>query len=188
MAEIGALLERCREGDDLAWEALVRRFQGRVYALALQYLRDPEDARDTAQEIFIRLYERLDSFSGGSEFLPWLIRVARNACIDRLRRRGARPPAAAEGPGDTVELMAARDASPEAEAIAGSRRGLLMRAIGCLTENHRELILLHEIHGLKLDEVASMLALPLGTVKSRSNRARLELAAEVRRLDTGYGT
>ena len=75
--ELETLLERCRSGDELAWEALVRRFQGRVFALAYHYLRDREEARDVAQETFIRIYKSLEGFQDTERFLPWMVRIAR---------------------------------------------------------------------------------------------------------------
>ena len=93
MLDQDTLLERCRQGDDLAWEALVRQYQGRVFGIALHFLREREEARDAAQEIFLRVYTRLDGLVEGQAFLPWLLRLARNCCIDRLRRREVRTPA-----------------------------------------------------------------------------------------------
>ena len=86
------IVERCRQGDDLAWEQPVRRCQGRVYALACHYLGRFEDARDVAQEVFVRVYRQLDSCQGDG-FMAWLLRTTRNHCIDQIRRRKARPPA-----------------------------------------------------------------------------------------------
>jgi len=102
--DVGTLIERCRRGDELAWEALVRRYQSRVYSVTLHYLRNDEEARDTAQDVFVRVYRRLDSFHGGEGFLPWLLRLARNAAIDRLRRRAARPPVDDLVVGEAIEL------------------------------------------------------------------------------------
>jgi len=181
------LVERCRGGDALAWEALVRRFQGRVCAVAFGYLRSREEARDMAQEIFVRVYQRLDSFRGGERFLPWLLSMSRNACIDRLRRQKARPPSS-DVPVDDGPEIADGAAGPEEQAEAAGRRRLLYRALSRMTSTNREMILLKEIQGLKLEEIATMLALPLGTVKSRSNRARVELASKIRVLDPSYGT
>ena len=90
--ELETLLERCRAGDELAWEALVRRFQGKVFALAYHYLRDREEARDVAQETFIRIYKGLEGFQDSERFLPWMVRIARNCSIDRVRRLKVRPP------------------------------------------------------------------------------------------------
>ena len=184
--DVGTLVERCRSGDGLAWEALVRRYQSRVYSVTLHYLRNDEEARDTAQDVFVWVYERLDTFHGGEGFLPWLLRLARNASIDRLRRRAARPPGDDLVVDQAIELTASGP-SPEEEVGRRTRKRLLWRAVVAMTESHREMILLHEIQGLKLDEIADLLRLPLGTVKSRSNRARLELASRIRELDPAYG-
>ncbi len=138
-----------------------------------------------AQEIFIRLYQRLDSFQGES-FLPWLLRLSRNACLDRLRRQKARPPATDIPVDDGLELSAGGP-SPEESSAAEGRKRLLYRALGTLSKKNREIILLKEIQGLKLEEISKLLELPIGTVKSRSNRARIELASKVRVLDPAYG-
>jgi len=178
------LLTRCRRGDQLAWEALVRQYQPRVYGLAWHYLRNQEEARDAAQESFVRIYSKLSSFKQTEAFLPWVLRLTRNVCIDHLRRAKARPPASGMPVEEGAELVDARP-SPEGSAISSSRRRLLYRALDRLSEPHREMILLKEIQDLPLEQIASMLGLPLGTVKSRSNRARLELARAVTRLGGG---
>ena len=184
--DASALIERCRDGDELAWESLVRRYQGRVYSVTLHYLRHGDEARDAAQEVFLRVYEKLDTFHGDAGFLPWLLRLARNVSIDRLRRKAARPPVDDLVVEEGVEIAAN---APDAEEQLGrhARRRLLFRAVAGMTDQHREVILLHEIQGLKLEQIAEMLGLPLGTVKSRSNRARIELATRVRQLDPAYG-
>ena len=184
--ELDTLLARCRQGDDLAWEALVRRYQGRVYAVAYHFMRDREEARDAAQEVFIKIYRGLGSMREGDRFLPWMLRLARNCCVDRLRRLKVRTPAV-EVPVEEAPQIVTAEPSPEDSSLADARHGLLYRAIARLGEKNREMILLREIQELKLEEIAEMLGLPLGTVKSRSHRARLELAKVVRVLDPSYG-
>ncbi len=186
MDDLDQILGRCRAGDALAWEALVRRFQGRVYGVAFHYLREREEAKDLTQEIFVKLYGSLDRFEGGA-FLPWLLQLSRNAAIDRLRRIKARPPAS-DIPAEEATALRTDDPSPEESWIADGRKRLIHRALGRMSERNREMILLKEIQGLQLQEIAEMLKLPLGTVKSRSNRARVELARQVVELDPGYGT
>jgi RNA polymerase sigma-70 factor (ECF subfamily) len=149
--------------------------------MALHYLRNREEARDLAQEVFIRVYQRLGSFAGG-ELPPWILQVARNACIDRLRRIKARPPLQ-DVPAEDWPELAGVGASPEVESELAERKRLLYRALGEVGEKHREILILKEIEGLRLEQIAEMLGVPLGTIKSRSNRARLELAACVCRLD-----
>jgi RNA polymerase sigma-70 factor (ECF subfamily) len=187
LLDVATLLERCRRGDDLAWEALVRRYQSRVYSVAWHYMRNAEEARDLAQEIFVRIYERLETFRGEQAFLPWMLRLARNACIDALRRRKARPPATDVAIDDAVQLPSPTP-TPEQTSAARSTRELLYRAMERLSESDREILMLKEIQGLKVEEISSLLKVPTGTVKSRCNRARIELAACVRRLDPSYGT
>ena len=176
--ELAALLERCRTGDELAWEALVRQFQGRVYAIALCYVGNAEEARDLAQEIFIRLYQTRKRWAAADLFVPWLIRVSRNLCVDYLRRVRARP-RAQDIPADEIGKLVAAGDTPEQAYAARSRRHLVYRALRALSRLSREMILLKEIQGLSLEEIASALSIPLGTVKSRSNRARIELAQKV---------
>lgn len=183
-SEIGAIVERCRSGDALAWEALVRRFQGRVFSLAFHYLRDVESARDTAQEVFVKVYRKLDAFEG-DDFLPWLLRLTRNAALDQLRRRKARP--AATTPVGLADALP--DASdPARELEVATRCRLVHRALERMTEANREMIVLKEIAGLSFEEIAGLLGIPLGTVKSRSSRARVELASKVVELDPSYAT
>ena len=186
MLDVATLLERCRQGDALAWEALVRHFQARVYSVACHYMRNGEDARDVAQEIFIRIYERLDAFHGDQAFLPWMLCLSRNVCIDALRRRKSRPRAADTAPEET-ERLATSAPTPEDDSVARSARDLLYRAMDRMSDSDREILMLKEIQGLKVEEIASLLEIPIGTVKSRCNRARLDLAARVRRLDPSYG-
>lgn len=162
----------------------MRAYQSSVIAVTRHYLGDLEEARDVAQDVFVRLYEHLDSFSGGDTFKPWLLRMARNASIDRLRRMKARPPAS-DVPAEDAMLSGTDD--PERSAETEARERLLRRAVAQLGDKNREVLLLKEIQGLKVEEVAQLLGLPIGTVKSRSNRARLELAAAIRKLDPSFG-
>lgn len=182
-----ALVERCRRGDDLAWEQLVRRCQGRVYGLAWHYLGNVEDARDATQEAFVRVYRQLDAFEGG-RFLAWLLRIARNLCIDQLRRRKARPPTE-DLRADEGDKTAPADSAPNPEQawLTDGRKRTVHAALSRLSDASREMILLKEIQGLRLDEISTLLGLPLGTVKSRSSRARAELARQVVAIDPSYG-
>ena len=180
------LVQRCRQGDDLAWEQLVRRCQGRVYGLACHYLGSVEDARDVTQEVFVRAYRQLGTFEG-DRLVAWLLRITRNLCIDQLRRRSARPPTETLRAGEPDRtLPAAPGPDPEQVWLADARKRTVHQAIQRLNDTSREMILLKEIQGLRLDEIARMLGLPIGTVKSRSNRARLELARHVIAIDPSY--
>jgi RNA polymerase sigma-70 factor (ECF subfamily) len=184
--ELDAILERCRQGDNLAWEALIKQTQSRVYGLALHYVRNPEEASDLAQEIFIKIYKNLNKVESGAAFVPWMIRLSRNTCIDRLRRIKARPPARDQVIDEDLQLTSTAP-SPEETWGEERRKQLVYQAMGKLSEQNREIILLKEIQQLKLTEIASMLGLPVGTIKSRASRARVELAKSVLSLDPSYG-
>jgi RNA polymerase sigma-70 factor, ECF subfamily len=179
--DLAAILTSCKAGNALAWEALVRQFQSRIYGIAYHYVGNSEDARDLAQEIFVRIFQSLASCTSSNMFLPWAIRIARNACIDHLRRKKARP----QGRNvalETIADMPDRGDTPEQQWLENSRKRLIHRALKELTGLNREIILLKEIQGLQLDEIASLLQVPIGTIKSRSNRARIELAHKVMAL------
>ena len=184
--ELEALLERCRAGDEVAWEALVRRFQSRVFGLTYHYLRDREEAREVAQETFIRVYRGLSGFDGSGSFLAWMTRIARNCAFDRLRRLQRLPAYAGV---EVAENSGGADAAAAPDAIAEEheRYRQLYLALDHMTAINREMILLKEIQGLKQREIADLLSIPLGTVKARSNRARIELATRMLELDPSFG-
>lgn len=184
--QVATLIERCRRGDALAWEALVREYQGRVYSVAWHYMRDSEEARDVAQEIFVRIYRKLGTFHGGETFVPWMMKLARNVCLDKIRERAARPPLS-DIPVDQGPQIEDGGPSPHEATEESARRKLLHRALETMSEKGREMILLKEIQGMKLEEISDLLQLPIGTVKSRSNRARLELAVALRGLAPSIG-
>jgi RNA polymerase sigma-70 factor (ECF subfamily) len=176
--EQAELLQRCRDGDELAWEVLVRQHQARVYAIAYGYTGREDEARDLAQDIFVRVFRRLDTCEAAEKFVPWLVRVARNAGIDHLRRRQARPPQQ-DIPAEEMRDLKATGPDPEQHWLQDRRKRLVMQALQHLSNINKEIILLKDIQGLPLEEIATMLDLPLGTIKSRSSRARVELAKAV---------
>ena len=176
--EFANLLDLVRRGDELAWEAFVRCFQGRVFGLAYHYTAQAEDARDLTQDVFVRIYQNLALVPSEASCLPWIIRITRNACIDHLRRRKARPPLWDLAAEDLFDLRST-DQNPEEAHLEAVRKSMVHRALQELTDLNREIILLKEIQGLGLEEIAGILDVPVGTVKSRSNRARLELAQKL---------
>lgn len=184
--DLSTLLASCRAGDELAWEAFVHRFQGRIYALAYSYAGEREDARDLAQDIFVRLYETRDRWPAADEFLPWLIHVARNRAVDYLRRRKVRRPAVAVREEDGFEIPDAGP-TPESHALRSSYRAVLHGALRTLSALSREVLILRDVHGLSVQQVAALLGVPTGTVKSRASRARVELTERVRAMG-GAGT
>ncbi len=184
--DLTPLVERCRAGDALAWEAFVRQLQGRLFALAYSYAGDREDARDLAQEIFVRLYEARSHWPSGDEFLPWLFRVARNRSVDYLRRRSVRRPAVAVDEAEIGELARLRARRRSAGDRGGPPQPAPRRPQGALGDqpgNRRP----PRRARAGIQQVASILGIPLGTVKSRASRARVELAERVLALSRGQG-
>ena len=157
---------------------MVRGYQPRVYSIAFHYLGNAEEAKDAAQEIFLRIYRNIDQCRTADMFLPWTIKISRNLCIDLLRRRAARPQTTGHSM-DEMPESPNQDMNPEESWMAKSRRKMIHRALQQLTALNREILILKDIHGMALEQIASLLKVPLGTVKSRSNRARLELAQKV---------
>jgi len=178
------LLKRCQQGDELAWEVLVRTYQARICSIAYTYTGSTEEARDLAQDIFVRIYRKLDSCRDSERFVPWLVRIARNVCLDHLRRRKARPPRQ-DLPADELHTLADPGPTPEEEWVQSARKRLVYRAMQELSKINCEIILLKDMQGLSLEEIAGALDLPLGTVKSRCSRARVELAKAVMSLSGG---
>jgi RNA polymerase sigma-70 factor (ECF subfamily) len=172
LAEPAEFLDRLRRGDRRAFESLVTMHQHRVYGLALRMLGSPSEAQDAAQEVFIRAFRSIADFRGDARLSTWLYAITSRVCLSRLgsggRRRMhegeevlARLPDGAPPPGETIERS-------ELEAA-------LRRAIGELPEDRRIVVLLRDIEGLAYEEIARALALPVGTVRSRLHRARLDL-------------
>lgn len=184
--ELETLVAQCREGDEVAWEALVRKLQGRVFALCYHYLRDREEAREVAQETFIRIYRGFHTFDGSGNFQAWTVRIARNCCFDRLRKLKNVPTHGADALDDPDNYFEPHEPG-ESFVDTQVRHELLRKALDRMSGINREMILLKDIQGLKQQEIAEMLEIPLGTVKARSNRARLELAARMIELDPSYG-
>ncbi len=176
--ELPELLDACLRGDELAWEALVRRYQGRILGLTTGYVGNGEDARDLAQEIFVKIYRHLSSCRGAESFEAWMLQVGRSTCLDHLRRRKVRPPAQ-DLPAEELRDLADSAASGEERARMNARRRLVQRALSHLDVTHREILVLRDIEGLGFEEIAAVLQVPVGTAKSRSHRARLALAEKI---------
>ncbi len=181
MVELATLLPRCQAGDELAWEAFVRRFQGRVFGMACAYTGHPEDARELAQDVFVRLYETRSRWPEAERFVPWLVLTARHLCVDYLRRRKARTKGG-EVELEEAALLAGSGPDPEEQAGKVGRRSMVWAALRRLTAISRDIIILRDVQGLSVAEVAASLRIPAGTVKSRASRARVELAEHVMAL------
>jgi RNA polymerase sigma-70 factor, ECF subfamily len=173
-AEELALVDRCRQGDLGAFEAIYRAHSGRLYSVACRMLGNSADAEDLLQEIFLAAHRKLDSFRGESALGTWLYRLATNLCLDHLRSRAAK----------SSQITDAIDDEPSL-ADAGSRRLAertvdkmdLERALAELPEGCRTAFVLHDVEGLEHREVGEMLGIAEGTSKSQVHKARLRLRA-----------
>jgi RNA polymerase sigma-70 factor (ECF subfamily) len=174
------LLHAHAAGDPHAFETLVRRHRDRLWAVALRTLRDPEEAADALQDALISAHRAAGSFRAESAVTTWLHRIVVNACLDRIRRRQARPTVALpeEGPGEPADVrdrIAERDTAMAVEV-----------ALGLLPLEQRTAIMLVDIEGYSVAETALMLRVAEGTVKSRCARGRARLAillGHLRNLD-----
>ena len=161
------LVARATGGDEAAFADLVRRHERKVYNLAFRMLGREEDARDAAQDAFVACYRRLSSFRGEAQFSTWLHRIAVNSCYDVLRRRR----------GTVLPIEDAPEPPPQPDhADAASAMVDVQRALQDIPFEYRAVLVLHDIQGWAYDEVAGILDVPLGTVKSRIHRGRLALA------------
>ena len=173
-----ALVERCQAGDLSAFEPLVEKYRQRVWRLANNVLRDPEEAWDAAQEAFIRAYQALPSFRGQSAFYTWLFRIAMNVATDRARQRAARGRAfgTERVPEEEWErVMIDQDETPADRAARTEKRARIDQALTTLSEDHRAIIILSDLEGLSYREIAEVLGIPMGTVMSRLHNARKRL-------------
>src|SRR5438067_9055016 len=172
-AEDRGLVERFARGESGAFDTIVRRYEQRVYAIALRMTGNAEDARDTMQDVFVSALRALRSFRGDAQLSTWLHRVAVNASLDHLRKRArhsARPlEEAGEQPSD--------DIAPDEAAARAARAAEVQRALREVSEEHRAVLVLHDLQDLDYAQTAAALDIPVGTVKSRLHRARMEMAA-----------
>jgi RNA polymerase sigma-70 factor (ECF subfamily) len=170
------LVERCLARDNSAWEQLVLRYRRKVFHIAYKFTGRHDAAEDLTQEIFLKVFRSLEKFHRDADFSTWLSSVARNFCIDHYR-------ASKREKEVLVEDLVAFDLAP---ATPGSnphraledrdRRSFLRKGLLALPEKLREAVILRDLQGLSYQEMADRLALPEGTVKSRINRGREELA------------
>jgi len=172
------LVARCQRGDARSFAQLVAETQNDLYNLSYNILHSHEEAEDMAQEIYMRVWRALPTFRGDSKFGTWLYRIGVNACLNR--RRQLRTQLYIADGDDALESQIAADDDPATSALASERNRALWAAVDRLPEKYRLMITLFYQQQLSYDEIASMLSLPLGTVKAHLNRARQALAASLR--------
>ena len=179
---VEALIQRCLQGDQLAWEQIVRQFWRKVFNVAYKFVGKHDEAEDLTQDIFLKIFKSLATFDRRANFQTWLISISRNLCIDHYRSvRKER---------ETIDRdVDANDLSPTSHepgpfaALEQQDRVMLLReAMSALPDTLRTAVLMRDIQELSYHEIAQKLKLPEGTVKSRINRGRNELARQIRKL------
>jgi RNA polymerase sigma-70 factor, ECF subfamily len=176
------LIQRCLQGDQHAWDLIVRQYWRKVFNVAYKFVGKHDEAEDLTQDIFLKIFKSLDTFDRRANFQTWLISVSRNLCIDHYRSVRKERETIDRGV-DAADLApASPDAGPIAALEQRDRVVLLRQAMAALPETLRTAVLLRDIQELSYQEIADKLRLPEGTVKSRINRGRTELARQIRRL------
>lgn len=181
-----ALLERARRGDRAALGELLRAHERRIYHVCLRMVSQPDDAAELAQDVMVKVVQKIDDFRGDAKLSTWMIRIAMNLSISHLRKRRLRhtvsidsSPTALNGGSDTRTLAGRlpenREPGPEACVEQGEMLDELQRAIAGLDDDQRAVLVLRDVEQLDYQQIGETLNLPVGTVKSRLFRARLAL-------------
>jgi len=178
------LVRRARKGDLQAYDDLVKRYQERIYATIYHMTSNHEDANDLAQESFIKAYQALKSFKGGSTFYTWLYRIAVNKTINFLKQRKNRTHMSlndidfnAEHDSDLIALISEK--TPRRDAGLNELQKKLNEALLKLSEPHRLVVVLHDVQGQSHEEIAEIMDCNIGTVRSRLYYARQQMQAEL---------
>ena len=176
------LIQRCLQGDSAAWDALVRAHWRSVFKIAYQFVARLDEAEDLTQDIFVRVLTALATFDRRANFETWLTRVSRNLCIDHYRRRRREEGKFTDEIDPDAIPLDELVRPPDATLEQRDQIAMVRRALSRLPPMYREAVMLRDIHELPYEEVARRLQLPDGTVKSRINRGRKELARQLRIL------
>jgi RNA polymerase sigma-70 factor (ECF subfamily) len=177
-----SLIEQCLSGDQAAWEIIVRQNWRKVFNVAYKFVGKHDEAEDLTQDIFLKIFKSLDTFDRRANFQTWLISVSRNLCIDHYRSVRKERETIDRGVDAANLAPASTEPGPIAALEQRDRVALLRQALSALPETLRTAVLLRDIQELSYQEIAEKLRLPEGTVKSRINRGRTELARQIRSL------
>ena len=177
-----SLIEQCLKGDQAAWETVVRQNWRKVFNVAYKFVGKHDEAEDLTQDIFLKIFKALGTFDRRANFQTWIVSISRNLCIDHYRSvRKERQTIAREV--DTGDLQpASTERGPYQAAEHQDLRALLRQALQTLPTTLRTAVILRDLQELSYQEIADQLGLPEGTVKSRINRGRIELAHQLKRL------
>ena len=185
MEQDQGLLDRCLAGEDSAWEALLRDYTRKIYNLCYRFTGRVEEAEDVTQEVFIKVFQTLKSYDAAQgSFSTWLNRVARNHLVDHYRRtRKDRVTSSLEDELPAAQEKPSPHMEPTTQVESRERRETLQLALDKLSPDLREAVILRDLHDLDYEEIALVLKVPQGTVKSRINRGRLELGRVLKRME-----
>lgn len=183
---VGLLLRRCLAGDAVAWEDIVRRYQRRIYNICYRFAGSAEDADDLTQEVFIKMYKTLNSYDvERGAFMTWVTTITRNLLVDHFRKGkhdrqtdslDATPVQEEEGRTLGEEIPDKGMASPDEQVRSREAGEAVHEALQKLSPELREAVILRDLQDMDYKEIAGVLKVPEGTVKSRINRGRVELA------------
>jgi RNA polymerase sigma-70 factor (ECF subfamily) len=176
--DLEATIRDCLGGSQTAWKALVDAFARRIFNMAYQFCGSREEAEDRTQEVFLKLHGALPKYDFGKNFTAWFLTLAKNHLIDEYRRTKWEKTNRDEF--DERVLSQASADGPEESLVARETKALVWEGLNRLPADMRMVIILRDLQGQSYEEVAEVLGLPLGTVKSRVNRARLQLARVLR--------
>jgi len=175
------LVSRCQRGDDGAWSELVDRYGRKIYGIAWHFTYDRAEAEELTQDCFLRLWENLDRYEPSeASLLAWIAALSRNLCIDHYRKRRREKGFRFLTDEAVTSILPAGD-DPQADAVRRERVRFLLEALADLPDELAEVVMLRDLDGLDYREIGDFLKLPDGTVKSRLNRARIELAKAIRK-------
>ncbi len=181
-----ALIARVQRGEKAAFDVLVLRYQHRIVKLVGRYVRNPADALDVAQEVFIKAYRAMGNFRGESAFYTWLYRIAINTAKNHLAARSRRPKevdlTGPDGEPLAIDDLQADDETPEKVMLVAEIKATILRTMAALPEDLRTAITLREIDGMSYEDIATAMDCPIGTVRSRIFRAREALDAQLKPL------
>ncbi len=178
------LIAEALAGKPAAFGQLVLKYQDRLYNTVVHVVHSAEDARDVVQEAFVQAFVKLETFHGTSAFYTWLYRIAFNVAISRSRKK-KRPTVSVERDRETTgQEPVDRRAGPSEQAEQEERCRQVREAIATLSDEHRAVVILREIDGCCYETIAEILELPVGTVRSRLHRARLQLRDQLKEVLT----
>lgn len=169
------LIKRAQKGEETALEALILKYEKKVYNVAYRFMGNEADAYDMAQEAFIKIYKGLKSFRLEASFSSWVYRVSVNTSLDGLRKRKKAPLYLDNHLENGSVFEDKANITPEAYVLSIESKEDIQKAINLLSEDHKATIILRDVQGLSYEEIAETLSISIGTVKSRLNRGRARL-------------